>query len=63
MSKGSFYNNPTYDEAFLSEEEWNSLGESRRLIIPNVWPAVIPELEYAFKNLGRLMIHTGGLLA
>jgi hypothetical protein len=31
--------------------------------VPNIWPSSnIPELEGAFKNLGRLMVDTGALL-
>jgi hypothetical protein len=40
------------------------LGEGMKLRIPNVWPKdTIPELEYAFKNLGRLMVDVGAMVS
>ncbi|CAD8044442.1 unnamed protein product [Paramecium primaurelia] len=63
-SKGSFYNNPNYDKCQELGKEYEHLMKKGSLIrIENVWPNRIPELEGAFKNLGRLMVDTGALLS
>jgi hypothetical protein len=60
-SKGSLYNNPFYDEdEYLTNDQQKILGEGMKLHIQNVWPKdTTPELEYALKHLGRLMVDVG----
>jgi isopenicillin N synthase-like dioxygenase len=54
FSKGSFYANPEYDEPVKNEEGYHE----------NVWPTqAFPELEPAFKSLGREICRVGYLLA
>ncbi len=54
LSKGSFYNNPTYDQPFTDPallEKYPSFCK------PNIWPrADLPELEPAFKVLGAVSL-------
>jgi isopenicillin N synthase-like dioxygenase len=60
FSKGSFYANPQYDESKYDEE----LAKLGNINAPNIWPKKsIPELEPAFKDLGRLIVDTGLLLS
>eukprot|EP01100_Stratorugosa_tubuloviscum_P001266 TRINITY_DN127_c0_g4_i1.p1 TRINITY_DN127_c0_g4~~TRINITY_DN127_c0_g4_i1.p1 ORF type:complete len:353 (+),score=174.61 TRINITY_DN127_c0_g4_i1:83-1141(+) len=59
--KGSYYNNPTYDEPTNDEALKARYPE---MCGSNVWPREdLPELEFAFKNLGRLMIDVGIMVA
>lgn len=51
FSKGSFYANPLYDRSETSEDEDHPYFNP-----PNIWPTKeLPELENAFKRLGKLM--------
>lgn len=53
LAKGSFYANPIFDDPANGNEEIRSkfaFGACR-----NVWPKEIPELEAAFKQMGRLV--------
>jgi hypothetical protein len=53
-SKGSYYANPEYDDPVKDEKGYHR----------NIWPQEdFPELERAFKTLGREMIRIGYLLA
>ncbi|KAJ4708384.1 2-oxoglutarate (2OG) and Fe(II)-dependent oxygenase superfamily protein [Melia azedarach] len=61
MLKGSFYANPLLDvpttEAFLVQRYPSYCGS-------NIWPhSALPELEIAFKALGKLIIDVGSTLA
>lgn len=59
MNKGSFYGNPLSDEAVDAalQSRFPSLCGS------NIWPHQhLPDLEYAFKDLGRLIIEVGLLV-
>lgn len=61
MNKGSFYANPQYDEPTDDEELKKKFYQD---YYPNVWPKEdLPELEHAFKNMGRLMVSVGELVA
>lgn len=59
--KGSFYANPMYDEVPDVPSELR--GKHPAYFQPNKWPAKLPQLEPAFKDLGRLMVDVGLLLA
>ena len=62
QAKGSYYANPLYDAPFGSSPELEASFPS--FCAPNIWPtADLPELEPAFKNLGKLICETGFLLA
>lgn len=59
--KGSFYANPLVDMPTLDKEDLQRYPSFCR---PNKWPKKdLPELEQAFKALGRLMLDVGLLLA
>lgn len=60
FAKGSFYANPLYDDAATPEEK-----EKYPFFSPkNIWPSEdIPELEVAFKNLGKVMYEAVLLLS
>lgn len=61
FSKGSYYNNPQYDRPVDDEE---LIAKYPPFCHPNIWPtADLPELEPAFKALGRLVVEVGTLLA
>lgn len=60
FSKGSYYGNPLYDKAALSEEQ---LQKYPFFYPPNVWPTDgLPELEGTFKQMGRTMFDAAILL-
>ncbi|XP_050211941.1 uncharacterized protein LOC126662090 isoform X2 [Mercurialis annua] len=59
--KGSFYANPIFDvpttDAYLIQRYPHYCG-------PNIWPdKILPELEVAFKGLGKLIVDVGSMLA
>ncbi|XP_047308085.1 uncharacterized protein LOC124911626 [Impatiens glandulifera] len=61
MLKGSFYANPVFDipttDAFLIQRYPSYCGQ-------NIWPnRDLPELEMAFKSLGRLILDVGLMIA
>lgn len=59
FSKGSFYANPQLDETI-----YNPQNPSEVLVPGNVWPKEdLPEYEYAFKDLGRLVVGVGERVA
>ena len=61
FSKGSYYNNPTYDKPF---DDPKIIAEYPSFASPNIWPTEdLPELEPAFKDLGSLVVNVGILLA
>jgi isopenicillin N synthase-like dioxygenase len=61
LSKGSFYNNPTYDQPFTDPE---LLKKYPSFCLPNIWPRDdMPELEPAFKALAGLVVDVGKLVA
>jgi isopenicillin N synthase-like dioxygenase len=51
-AKGSFYANPLFDDAAEGDEE--ALKRCKQTL-PNVWPTEVPELEEAFKTMGKLV--------
>jgi len=55
MAKGSFYANPLFDEPAQGDA---AVLEKYPVATPNVWPAEVPELEGAFKRLGRMVHET-----
>ena len=61
FAKGSFYNNPILNDPSTSEEyrkKYPTYGG------PNIWPTKsLPELEYAFMDLGSLIVEVGKLVA
>ena len=60
-AKGSFYANPQYDRPIDDEE---LIKKHAPFIHPNIWPQEdCPDLEPAFKNLGRLIVSVGELVA
>lgn len=60
-AKGSYYANPTYDEPTDDPE---LIKRYPGYCTPNIWPRDdLPELEHAFKDVGRLIVDTGLLLA
>lgn len=60
-SKGSYYGNPQYDRPVDDEE---LIKKYAPFIHPNIWPKEdLPELEFAFKNLGQLIVDVGKLVA
>jgi isopenicillin N synthase-like dioxygenase len=61
LAKGSYYANPLYDEPFTDAA---LVEKFPSFCAPNLWPTEdLPELEPAFKNLGKLVCETGFLLA
>lgn len=61
VHKGSFYANPLHDQPTYDKGLMEKHPSYYR---PNVWPQQhLPQLEQAFKQLGRLVIDTGMLLA
>jgi isopenicillin N synthase-like dioxygenase len=62
VNKGSYYANPLIDEPAQGSKELEK--QYYAYCRPNIWPRQhLPELEAAFKALGRLMIEVGTLLA
>lgn len=61
FSKGSYYNNPQYDEPVKDEL---LVKKFPAFIHPNIWPTEdLPEMEDAFKRLGQLIVSVGLLVA
>lgn len=61
FSKGSYYNNPTYDVPFSDPE---IISKYPSFCSPNIWPKDdMPELEGAFKHLSTLVVQVGELVA
>ena len=61
VSKGSYYANPQYDEPSTDAE---LIKKYPAFLHPNIWPKEdLPQLEMAFKSLGRLIVDTGTLVA
>jgi isopenicillin N synthase-like dioxygenase len=65
LAKGSFYANPLLDDLSKVTEVRSDVKEANPgFFAPNVWPdKSVPELEVAFKELGRLVVDVGRLLA
>ena len=62
LAKGSYYANPLFDEPFGSDPDL--VAKFPSFCAPNIWPTQdMPELEPAFKALGKLICETGFLLA
>jgi len=62
LAKGSFYNNPLYNDPFESDPD--ILREYASFAHPNIWPTEhLPELEGAFMSLGSTMCEVGYLVA
>jgi len=60
-AKGSYYANPLYDQPF---DDADLVARFPSFCAPNIWPKEdLPELEPAFKDLGKLICETGFLLA
>jgi len=60
-SKGSYYANPIYDRPFDDPE---LIEKYPAFCHPNIWPKEdLPELEYAFKAMGGLVVDVGLLVA
>jgi len=58
--KGSYYNNPQYDNPTNDEKLIQKYPE---VCLPNIWPKQdLPALEPAFKELGQLVCQVGFLL-
>lgn len=60
LAKGSFYANPLFEDAAEGDEEVRAkypYAASR-----NVWPEDLPQLEGAFKEMGRLLGDVGRLI-
>jgi len=61
LAKGSFYANPLHDEPFTDKKLQE---EHPSFACPNIWPtAEMPELEVAFKAMGRKINDVAVLLA
>ncbi|XP_038974650.1 uncharacterized protein LOC103697875 isoform X3 [Phoenix dactylifera] len=59
--KGSYYANPILD---IPTTDVAVIHRYPSYCRPNIWPAIsLPELEQAFKNLGKLMLEVGLMLA
>lgn len=59
-SKGSFYANPLIDEPTVDEDLLHKYPQYTR---PNIWPRdELPDLEVAFKRLGKLIFDVGRML-
>eukprot|EP00735_Rhodelphis_limneticus_P011344 TRINITY_DN442_c0_g1::TRINITY_DN442_c0_g1_i1::g.2519::m.2519 TRINITY_DN442_c0_g1::TRINITY_DN442_c0_g1_i1::g.2519 ORF type:complete len:374 (+),score=90.90,DIOX_N/PF14226.1/2.1e-06,DIOX_N/PF14226.1/9.3e+02,2OG-FeII_Oxy/PF03171.15/5.7e+03,2OG-FeII_Oxy/PF03171.15/0.00099 TRINITY_DN442_c0_g1_i1:67-1188(+) len=57
IAKGSFYANPQYDTPVANEE---LISKFSPFVHPNIWPKQeVPEFEFAFKELGQLIVETG----
>eukprot|EP00128_Syssomonas_multiformis_P017561 Colp12_sorted_trinity150504_noHs@30867 len=60
-AKGSFYANPQYDNPTNDPE---LVKKYPSFCHPNIWPKEdLPDLEYAFKELGQLIVGVGELLS
>jgi hypothetical protein len=60
-SKGSYYANPQYDRPIDDE---TIISQYPAFVHPNIWPTEdFPELELAFKELGRIIVSVGILVA
>jgi len=61
VSKGSYYNNPQYD---IPTTDKTLIEKYPFYYNPNVWPKEdLPQLEESFKELGRLIVDVGLLVA
>lgn len=60
FAKGSFYANPVHD---VPTEDPELIKEYPEYCHPNIWPADLPELRDAFRDLGGLMVQVGGWVA
>lgn len=61
ISKGSYYANPQYDEP---ETDPAVIAKYASFVHPNIWPKEeLPELEFAFKELGQIIVSVGALVA
>jgi hypothetical protein len=61
LSKGSYYNNPQYDRPVDDEE---IIAQFPSFVHPNIWPIDdLPSLEPAFKDLGKMIVSVGLLVA
>lgn len=59
-SKGSYYGNPQYDRPVEDEELIKNWAP---FVHPNIWPKEdLPELEFAFKELGQIIVSVGKLI-
>lgn len=60
LSKGSYYANPQYDTPVTDEK---IIAEYPSFVHPNIWPKDdLPALEFAFKDLGQIIVHVGSLI-
>eukprot|EP01112_Ceratiomyxa_fruticulosa_P007791 TRINITY_DN2025_c0_g1_i1.p1 TRINITY_DN2025_c0_g1~~TRINITY_DN2025_c0_g1_i1.p1 ORF type:complete len:358 (+),score=72.30 TRINITY_DN2025_c0_g1_i1:111-1184(+) len=60
--KGSYYNNPQYDDPFKGEDDL--IKKYPEACHPNIWPIEdFPALRPAFMNLGQLIVDVGLLVA
>lgn len=60
-SKGSYYANPQYDKPVEDEE---IIAKYPSFVHPNIWPKEeLPDLEFAFKELGQIIVSVGKLVA
>eukprot|EP01041_Mallomonas_annulata_P009710 gene9710-20189_t len=60
-TKGSYYANPIIDQPSNNPED---IAKYPSFLYPNIWPTdEMPQFEPALKNLGRLIITVGKLLA
>jgi len=60
-SKGSYYANPIYDVPFDDQE---LIKKYPSFCKPNIWPKEdLPQLEFAFKAMGQLVVEVGLLVA
>ena len=59
--KGSFYANPLHDQPFADHPDREDLQRKwPTFALPNIWPTQqLPQLEGAFKALGRLIVDVG----
>jgi len=53
VAKGSFYANPIYDDPALGDDDLRT--KFPYACTRNVWPTEVPELEQAFKDVGRII--------
>ena len=61
LAKGSYYANPQFDKPIDDEQ---LIKQYPAFIHPNIWPKDdLPELEYAFKDLGNIIVSVGKLVA
>ncbi|KAI8921902.1 hypothetical protein DFJ77DRAFT_425471 [Powellomyces hirtus] len=61
FAKGSFYNNPIYDVVPNADAEY--VKKFPEYAHPNKWVPALPQLETAFKDLGKMIVQTGQKLA